>query len=87
MSFNDDDLIEAMMEPNPNNGPDELDGAWTREELEERLGWGKHKILERLHALKKAGKVKVERIKREDIAGTMRKIPCYRFVKEDNPSE
>ena len=58
-------------------GPDD---AYTREELEEILGLGESAVRRRLRAMKKAGRLQIVTVVRENVAGEPSRRPAYRIL-------
>lgn len=56
------------------------DDAFTLNELVEATGWGPVQARRRLVAAKKAGRLSVVRVMRENLAGYLQPAPAYRIA-------
>lgn len=56
------------------------DDAFTIEELRDATGWGGVQIRNRLKLAKKAGRLAVVKVKRENLMGNMQPVPAYRIL-------
>lgn len=56
------------------------EGAYTTQELGEALGLGEEAVRRRLKALKRAGRLEVLTVRRENINGVMDHRPAYRIL-------
>lgn len=56
------------------------DDAFTIDELHDTTGWGRVQIRNRLKLAKKAGRLAVVRVQRENLMGNLQPVPAYRIL-------
>lgn len=65
----------------------ELDGYYTRRELQELTGWGRDKVRNKLRQIQAIDRLEVAKKRVRNIAGTEQQIPAYRILPDEDGDE